>query len=276
MFVVESAGMTDVGRKRKNNEDALFIDDKQNLYVVADGMGGHRAGEVASMIVIDTIREFMQRPVDADAAEDLPLPDDTLSAEANRLVASIQMANLEVHETARSKEVFNGMGSTVSAIMFSDEAMIAANVGDSPIYLIHNGKIERLSVPHNVITEQAAIDPDAAQKIGKAFGHMLTRAMGLTETVQADVSEIPVFRGDKIVISSDGLSDKVSPEEILEVMSGSSVQEACRTLVQMANDRGGDDNVTVITLHVNAVSHSDSGLAGWMVRIFSPLKKLFS
>jgi protein phosphatase len=168
------------------------------------------------------------------------------------------------------------MGSTVSAIMFSDEAMIAANVGDSPIYLIHNSKIEQLSVPHNVITEQAAIDPAAAQKIGKAYGHMLTRAMGLAGEVQADVSEVPVFKGDKIVISSDGLSDKVRPEEILEVTSGKNVQEACRTLVKMANDRGGDDNVTVITLHVKSVSHSDSGLSGWMIRILSPLKKLFS
>jgi protein phosphatase len=276
MFVVESAGMTDVGRKRKNNEDALYIDDKHGLYVVADGMGGHRAGEVASMIVIDTIREFMHGQIDADAAKRLPAADDTLSTEANRLLTGIHLANLEVHETAGSKEVFKGMGSTVSAIMFSDEAMIAANVGDSPIYLIHNGKIEQLSVPHNVITEQAAIDPEAAQKIGKAYGHMLTRAMGLADEVQADVTEVSVFRGDKIVISSDGLSDKVRPEEILEVTSGKNVQEACRTLVKMANDRGGDDNVTVITLHVKSVSHSDSGLSGWMIRILSPLKKLFS
>ena len=276
MFVVESAGITDMGRKRKNNEDALYIDDEQSLYVVADGMGGHRAGEVASMIVVDTIREFMHRQIPDSITENLPPPDDTLSMEANRLLAGVRLANQEVHETANSKDVFKGMGATVSAVMFSGDSMIAANVGDSPIYLIHNENIELLSVTHNFITEQAAIDPNAANKIGDQFAHMLTRAMGLAETVEADVSEIPVFKGDKIVISSDGLSDLVSPEEILEVMSSATAQEACRTLVQMANDRGGHDNVTVIALHVKSVSHNDSGITGLLLRILSPLKKLFS
>lgn len=275
MFVVESAGITDVGRKRKNNEDALYVDDDRNIYVVADGMGGHRAGEVASMLVVDTIREFMNGQTAAEDSDDV-FEDDTLSPEANQLLASIRRANREVHDTANSKDVFKGMGSTVSAVMFSEEAMITANVGDSPIYLIHNGNIEQLSVTHNVITEQEAIDPDAAQKIGQQYAHMLTRAMGLDPDVDADVSEIPVFKGDKVVISSDGLSDKVSPEEILEVISDGEVQESCRRLVQMANDRGGDDNVTVIALHIKSVSHGERGLTGLMFRIFPPLRKLFT
>lgn len=275
MFAVESAGMTDVGRKRKNNEDALYIDDDQSLYVVADGMGGHNAGEVASMIVVDTLREFMREEAGAKNPEDLPPPDASLSPEANRLLDGIRLANREVHQTASSKDVYKGMGSTISAVMFSDDSMITANVGDSPIYLIHNGSIELLSVTHNVLSEQAAMDPEAALKIGGSFGHMLTRAMGLSETVEADVSEIPVFKGDKVVISSDGLSDLVSPEEILEVISKRDVQGGCRELVQLANDRGGHDNVTVITLHVTSVSHQKHGLSGWVGCILSPLKKLF-
>jgi protein phosphatase len=276
MFVVASAGMSDVGRKRKNNEDALFIDDERRLYAVADGMGGHRAGEVASTIVVDTLRDYMRGSADGEATESVLPPADDLSPEANRLLNGIRLANKEVHRVAQSKNAYNGMGSTISAVMFSDLSMITANVGDSPIYLIHNGSIELLSVTHNVVSEQTAINPDAARTIGASLGHMLTRAMGLEDTVDADVSEVPVFKGDKIVISSDGLSDKVSPEEILEVISSEDVQGACRSLVKMANDRGGDDNVTVIALHVTSVSRQARGLSGWLATLLSPLKKLFN
>ena len=276
MFVVESAGITDVGRKRKNNEDALFIDDEQSIYVVADGMGGHQAGEVASMMVVDTIRDYMARTAGTAPAAGSADTDETLSDEANRLVSSIRLANQGVHEAANSRQRLKGMGATVSAVMFTRNTMIVANVGDSPVYLVHNGSIEQLSVTHNVITEQEAIDPDAVYKIGEQYRHMLTRAMGLQKTVDADVLEIPFFQGDKVVISSDGLSDMVSPEEILEVVADSDPQQACRALVDLANDRGGRDNVTVIALDVTSVTHHRRGIAGLVSRLISPFTKLFS
>ena len=276
MVVIESAGITDVGRKRTNNEDSLFINEDQNLYVVADGMGGHLAGEVASKLVVETIRDYMQRFEEDDNAEELEDADESLSKEANRLLSGIQLANRGVYHIASNKEKYKGMGSTLSAAYFADDALIIANVGDSPIYLIHNGSIEQLSVTHNVISEQMVIDPEAAQKIGAEYRNLLTRAMGIEETVLPDISEIPYFRGDKLVISSDGLTDLVDPDEILDVIINEKPETACKTLVDLALDRGGHDNITVITLNVKAVKHQSGGIMGAISWLMSPLKKLLN
>ncbi len=273
MVVIQSAGITDVGRKRAANEDAFYLDDEKQLYVVADGMGGHKAGEVASMLVVETLRDYMQRLDNDDDIEKLIDHDQSLSWEASQLLSSISLANKGVHKMSKSRESYRGMGSTVSLIYFTDESIIAANVGDSPIYLIHNGKIEQLSVTHNVITEQMAIDPDAARKISDQYKYMLTRGMGIEESVAADISEIQCFKGDKFVISSDGLSDKVDPEEILEVVESTSPERACQLLVNMANDRGGDDNITVITLNIKAVTHGKSGILGKISSVIFPFKR---
>jgi serine/threonine protein phosphatase PrpC len=276
MAVIESAGITDVGRKRTNNEDSLFVDDDQNLYVVADGMGGHQAGEVASKLVVETIRDYMKRFQEDDNAEELEDTDESLSKEANRLLSGIQLANRGVYHVASNKETYKGMGSTLSAALFTDDALILANVGDSPIYLIHNESIELLSVTHNVISEQTAIDPEAAQKIGAQYRNLLTRAMGIEETVLPDISEIPYFQGDKLVISSDGLTDLVDPDEILDVIINERPEKACKTLVALALDRGGHDNITVITLDVKAVKHQSGGIMGAISWLMSPLKKLLN
>ena len=248
MIIVESAGISDVGRKRAGNEDSMFLDDEHKLYVVADGMGGHQAGEVASGLVVDTIRDYMRRFHEEDNVEELEDIDETLSKEANRLLSSVHLANLGVNKVSHTKELYRGMGSTVSAAYFIDDTLIIANVGDSPIYLIHNGRIELLSVLHTVVAEQEALDPEGAKNLGREFRHMLTRAMGIQETVEPDICEIPIFKEDMVVLSSDGLSDKVSPEEILDVVKGEKTDRACQKLVNMANERGGDDNVTVIVL----------------------------
>ena len=280
MVVVESAGITDVGRKRKGNEDALLLDDDLKLYVVADGMGGHQAGEVASMLVVETIRDYVKGFKEDGDVEELAGYDEILSKEAKRLLSGIHMANRGVHQASYSNESYRGMGSTVSAVYFSDETLMAANVGDSPIYLVHDGSIEFLSVPHTVMAEQAAFDPEGAKGLGSQFRHMLTRAIGIEETVKADICEIECFRGDILVISSDGLSDKVSPEEILDVVNKERPHKACRMLVGLANERGGDDNVTAIVLKVKKVKHERGGIIGLISRIGEglsnfPLKKIF-
>ena len=171
------------------------------------------------------------------------------------------------------------MGSTVSAVFFTDETLIAANVGDSPIYLVHNGTIERLSVLHTVMAEHAAIDPGGAANIGREYRHMLTRAMGIEETVAPDICEIPYFKNDIVVISSDGLSDKVSPDEILEIVNKERPEKTCRRLVDLANERGGDDNVTVIVAKVRKTLHGKGGFSGLLSRIWdgllNPFKKIF-
>ena len=273
MALVEASGITDVGQKRKANEDAMYLDDDLQFYVVSDGMGGHQAGEVASELVIETLRDFMKRddaPDDLEAEETLA-HDDSLSPEAQRLLAGILRANRGVHKVAQTNEKYQGMGATVSSVLFTDDALIAANVGDSPIYLIHGGEIELISVTHNVYTEQAAINPAAAERLGKHYGHMLTRAMGIEENVRPDISEIPYFAGDRLVISSDGLSDLVSPREIFEVATNKEPREACQTLVDMANQRGGHDNITVIVLWVKGSDKAKKGFRGFLggiLRVF--------
>jgi len=250
MTAIESAGLTDVGKKREENEDRYLVDDEQRLYLVADGMGGHLAGEVASSMVVETVRECMLPESSAEAREE---EDETLSGEANRLLAGIRAANRAVVERARQEEQCRGMGSTVAAIYYADSTIIAANLGDSPIYLVRRGEIEPLYVPHTLVAEQAAIDPERAKLLEERFHHVITRAIGVAEEALPDVCEVPFFPGDIIILCSDGLSNMVSPEEICGIVGNNNPEAACRLLVDLANERGGDDNITVIVLKGLAV-----------------------
>ena len=270
MIVIESAGITDRGKKRKANEDSLFLEDSMGLYVVADGMGGHLAGEVASKMVVDTMGDYV-KSCQETAEEESIYCHETLSKEANRLMSSIHLSNKVVHQAARENNSYRGMGSTVSAVYFTEGTFIAANVGDSPIYLIRDGNIKLLSVPHTVIAEQTALDPANAERLGREFRHVLTRAMGTEEYVKADIYEIQCFRDDILVISSDGLSDKASPEEIQQLVDGNGSDAACRRLVDLANDRGGDDNITAIVLKVKMVNNTPMKLK----RVVALAKRIF-
>lgn len=253
MVVVESAGITDVGCKRTGNEDTFLVDDRMGLYIVADGMGGHQAGEVASRVVVDTMKSYMERFQSGEEVEELADEDLDLTREANRLLASIRLANSSVYSISQNREACRGMGSTVSAVWFTEDSFVAANVGDSPIYLIQGDSIETLSVPHTVLAEQAAMANGQALKIDEKFRHMLTRGMGVIDTVDADICENQCFKGNTFVLCSDGLSDKVTPEEILAVVRNESAAGACEKLVDMAKERGGDDNITVIVVRVRKV-----------------------
>ena len=272
MVIVESTGISDVGRKRERNEDSLFYDDKIGLYVVADGMGGHLAGEVASRLVVETMRDYIRQIKEAQQSEESIYIDDSISKEANRLLSSIRLSNQVVHEASLQDESQRGMGSTVSAVYFTEDSFIIANVGDSPIYLIRNGSIELLSVLHTVFAEQTARDPENADLIGNEFKHVLTRAMGVDDSVQAHIYETSCQKNDILVISSDGLTDKASPEEIREVVNHSNSDRACQELVDLANERGGDDNITAIILKVKTVKNSQNGFRTFLR---TALKKLW-
>jgi len=271
MIEIESAGITDRGKKRKANEDSLFLEDSMGLYVVADGMGGHLAGEVASKMVVDTMGDYVKSCQEKAEDEEPIYCHETLSKEANRLMSSIHLSNKVVHQAARENNSYRGMGSTVSAVYFTEGTFITANVGDSPIYLIRDGNIKLLSVPHTVIAEQTALDPANAERLGREFRHVLTRAMGTEEYVKADIYEIQCFRDDILVISSDGLSDKASPEEIQQLVDGNGSDAACRRLVDLANDRGGDDNITAIVLKVKMVNNTPIKLK----RVVALAKRIF-
>jgi len=268
MLKIESAGISDIGRRRKQNEDSLFLDDRMGLYVVADGMGGHNAGEVASKLVVETIQDYIRQ----NQSEDLIA--EPVGKEARLLLAGIQLSNRIVHQTALSNEAYRGMGSTVSAVYFTENTFIVANVGDSLIYLIRDGEIEQLAVPHTLIAEQTQRDPENAELLWSDFKHVLTRAMGVDEKVKADISEVPVLKNDILVICSDGLTDKASAEEILELAYNRRSDKACKSLVDLANARGGDDNITAIVLKVISMGNESAGLMARINRILKSFLRI--
>jgi serine/threonine protein phosphatase PrpC len=272
MIDIASAGLSDIGRKRHSNQDSFLLDDAHHLYMVADGMGGHQAGEVASQLVVDSIHQyFLKSTPDGDKTETAQ-GDPFLSPDANRLREAIYYANQQVYHAAESNKAYKGMGSTLAAVQFVKNTFIAANVGDSPIYLIHEKSIETLSVPHTLMAEQQDFSPEDQALFGPELQHMLTRGMGVEGTVKPDICESPCFIGDRLVVCSDGLSGKISPEEILDVVISKSTANACQTLVDMANHRGGDDNITVVVLHVIAQNALFQRLTHWLTnfkRVFN-------
>lgn len=274
MVKIESAGISDIGKRRKQNEDSFFLDDRMGLYVVADGMGGHNAGEVASKLVVETIRDYIKQGQSNGPVEERAGIDANLSKEAGLLLSGIQLSNRIVHQTALSNEAYRGMGSTVSAVYFTEKTFIVANVGDSLIYLIRDGEIEQLAVPHTLVAEQTERDPDNAELLWSDFKHVLTRAMGVDEKVKADISEKPFFKNDILVICSDGLTDKADDEEILELVYNRRSEKACKSLVDLANARGGDDNITAIVLKVKSMGNETAGLVAWIKRIMKSFSKI--
>ena len=250
MVMIDSAGLSDVGRKRLENQDCFCVEDNLGLYVVADGMGGHLAGEVAGRMVIESIRNYF---VALESNRNQPPQakhDGSLSTEANHLLNAVAYANSQVYQASIDQPDYRGMGSTVAALLFTPDTFVAANVGDSSIYLIHEERIERISVPHTVIAAQNELAPEQRQLYGSDFQHMLTRGIGIEAEVEPDFCESPCFNGDRFIICSDGLSDKVAPEEILDIALANAPRKICRTLVDLANARGGDDNTTVVALTI--------------------------
>jgi PPM family protein phosphatase len=272
MIHVQAAGLTDVGRKRDGNEDAYFIDDARQLYVVADGMGGHLAGEVASGLVIETLQNFF---ANGNAAA-LTISDDELSPDANQLVHGIREANKAVRARAREASECRGMGSTFAGVYCTDRTVIAANVGDSPIYLVHDGAAELISVMHTVATEIAATRPERLHMIDERILHMLTRAIGTADDIAPDVCELQCFKNDVLILCSDGLSNKVSMDEIAQIATEETPPDACRHLINLANERGGEDNITVIIVKIAGVDAHLHPLKRLWLRLFTCIKNYFS
>jgi len=276
MIISESTSITDIGKKRKINEDSVFLDDKLGLYLIADGMGGHRAGEVASNIVVETISDYIKKLSEDDATQEFNIPDETLSREANHLISAISLSNRIAYQVSSKNEAYRGMGSTLSAVYFNKDTFIAANVGDSPIYLVHNGDIELISVPHTVIAELEAAGSEGSGQLGPEYYNMLTRAVGTDETVKPDICEIPYFKNDIIVICSDGLSGNVTPNEIFDAVVNKSSETAGRYLLDLANERGGDDNISVIIIKIKRAHSNNTVIKRFIWRILEKFNNFLS
>ena len=243
--------VSDVGRKRKGNEDSLFVNPEQHLFVVADGMGGHAAGEVASKIAVDSINEFVCL---TGGDEEITWPfglDENISYDGNRLKTAIRYSNRKVLEATKEKSEYEGMATTVAAVLVDGDCANLGHVGDSRIYLVREGQITQLTADHSWVNEQiqsGVISPDQART--HPLRNVVTRALGGKPDLQVEMQLHKIKSGDLLLLCSDGLTTMITDEEIARVVgdAGSDVEKAALALVASANAKGGEDNITVLLL----------------------------
>ena len=243
--------VTDVGRKRKGNEDNLIADAEQNLFAVADGMGGHAAGEVASKVAVDAIHEFIGL---TGGDEEITWPyglDEGISYDGNRLKTALRYANGKVLEVAKSRADYESMATTVAAVLLDGATANLAHVGDSRIYLFRGGELSQLTSDHSWVNEQlnmGALSADQARS--HPLRNVVTRALGGKPDLQVDVQAQTVQPGDVLLICSDGLTTMVPDADIAQIMANEArdVDNIARDLVAEANERGGEDNITVVLI----------------------------
>ena len=248
---ISSEALTDVGRKRKGNEDAHSVDAGHKLYVVADGMGGHAAGEVASQIAVDSIGEFV---VLTAGNEEITWPfglDETISYDGNRLKTAIRHANRKVLEATRENAELEGMATTVAAVLVDGDIANIAHVGDSRIYKWSDGEMTLLTSDHSWVNEQiqtGVISPEQARS--HPLRNVVTRALGGRADLLVDIQALPVKSGEVLLLCSDGLTTMLPDEDIVAVLerSAGDISTAARDLVDEANERGGEDNITVVLM----------------------------
>jgi PPM family protein phosphatase len=245
---IEIAGQTDVGRKRAHNEDNFAIFGEYGLYIVADGMGGHASGEVASQMAIDTMRDFFATTQD-DPDKTWPYKmDRTKGYEENRLVTGIKLSNLRIFESARNNPSQRGMGTTIVSLFVTQQGVYLAHVGDSRIYRLRDGSIEQLTEDHSLLNDYKKMKHLTDEEIAN-FPHknVIVRALGMKETVKVDTRFEEPRLGDIMVLCSDGLAGPVSDEDIRAIVSSSpDLKVASQRLIDRANENGGPDNVTCV------------------------------
>ena len=246
---------SDIGRKRPHNEDYFVADGSLGLYVICDGMGGENAGEVASRMAIETIvthlRSSGRKP---SAAQTAPgeRNDPNLAPATNQLMQAIRAANAEVFRASWEQPKYAGMGTTVAAARLSGHSLSVAHVGDSRVYLIREGAMQPLTEDHSWVAEQVAqgyMTEEEAERSPRR--NIVTRAVGVESTIDIDVIEMPVFNGDLLLLCSDGLTRGVTHGDILKALKErGDLREKTDRLISLANEAGGDDNVTVMLISV--------------------------
>jgi serine/threonine protein phosphatase PrpC len=243
----EYAGATDIGRKREHNEDALLVAPQHNVIAVADGMGGHQAGEVASKIAVTTIDWFYTNIV-SDPEATWPFRMDRRYDEyGNRLMVSIQLANSRIREAA-AEEGRRGMGTTVVEALLVDARAYVAWVGDSRGYLLRSGKLEPLTTDHSLQNELLRTGRIRPEDVAN-FQHknVITRALGMADKVDVDIHQVDLLAGDVVVVCCDGLTGMLDDERIAEIIVGEpDLNLASQKLIDAANAAGGMDNITVV------------------------------
>ncbi|HET6611696.1 MAG TPA: protein phosphatase 2C domain-containing protein [Kofleriaceae bacterium] len=271
--------LSDTGRQRAHNEDSHLVDGDLSLYAVADGMGGHQGGEEASRIAIDVLSTEVKKRLeqlasaalarsradtdepDASTAESEPfdpkayvdVPTDPFieigPAPAVVMRAAARKASSAVYEAAKKRPDLHGMGTTLTAMLFADDRMHIVHAGDSRAYMLRDGKLRQLTEDHSWIQEQvnAGMMTEEEAK-GSQFRHIITRSVGFERDVRVDSTGIPVMSGDRFLLCSDGMSNYIENGELERLMGEMPADGLPAVLVELANDRGGDDNITVIVI----------------------------
>lgn len=229
--------LTNIGLVRKINEDNYLVDEIRNLFVVADGMGGHKGGEVASTLAIKTIDEFL-------------IIDNNLENYRNILQKTIKKANTLIYKKAHENEDLSGMGTTLTAVLINANKLFIANIGDSRAYLITQAEIQLLTEDHSLVRElinSGEITEEAASSHPNK--NILTRALGIEENIEIDLFEKEIKDGDYILLCTDGLTNLIKDEEICDIILGNEFEKSVEKLMDLALQRGGSDNITLILIN---------------------------
>jgi protein phosphatase len=249
--MLEAYGQTDVGRRRKLNEDNFLVAPEPNLYAVCDGMGGHNAGEVASKMAIETLQAFIEK---SHKEKEITWPyglDVNLSYDGNRLKTAIKLANKKVFRAADNREDYTGMGTTVVAGLVSDNTLTVGSAGDSRAYLLRGSELKQLTRDDSWVSAalgEGILNSDEIER--HPLRNVITKAVGAKEAIELDVVEQKLQSGDVVLICSDGLHAMLSDDEIKGALTPfpASLEEAASSLIDAANEAGGKDNVSVVLL----------------------------
>ncbi len=249
--MIESFGVTDIGRRRQLNEDAMLIDDKSGLYVVADGMGGHNAGEVASQLAVETVSNFVRR---SGLEEEITWPygvDPAISINANRLRTAIMLANKRVWKEADNREDYTGMGTTIVGGLAGDASLILCGAGDSRAYRLRGDALDQITVDDSwvqVALSEGLLQADEAEN--HPMKNIITKAVGAKQNIDLTVQEETLEDGDLYLLCTDGLHGMLNHTGIVEILSAKkdNLEEAVQELVAAANENGGKDNITAVAL----------------------------
>jgi PPM family protein phosphatase len=244
-YKLEICSQSDTGKLRKNNEDTVLADQSLGLAIVADGMGGHSSGEVASSMAAKVTRDkFKDMQITGLKPGDY---NDNYALETNQLGFAVQLANSVIYEVGNSTPENKGMGTTLSAILLSGDKIAIAHIGDSRIYLFRDGVLQQMTEDHSLVMDhvrKGLLTLEQAEK--SPLQNILTRALGTQKSPAVDLRELPVMENDRFLLCTDGLFKAIETEKIAKILKDTpDGQKACELLVQTANNNGGPDNITV-------------------------------
>jgi protein phosphatase len=256
--MITAAGATHPGRVRPINEDAFLCDEQEGLFVIADGMGGHSAGEVASTLAIETIRTFLTK---TRAGENVTWPygiDPTLSFDSNRLLTAVKRANHRVFKAAESREEYTGMGTTVVAGLVSGDRLMFVSVGDSRLYTMAGGDLVQLTEDDTWVKLTDGLDPEVVAK--HPMRHVLTNVIGARDQIECRVTERVLGANETLLLATDGLHGFTDAATIAAVLRAENPPAMlAERLVQAALEKGGRDNITVLVMRYQQGTTAEPG-----------------